>query len=73
VRTITGEDIKISGIPFFATVERVSWETGDRDLEPLTFECPYDLVRRLTPGTLNTADFMVMALAAVGGVFVFMY
>lgn len=69
-----GEDVHINGMAFFATPERTDWKTGDKELDPLTFQYdPRELVRRLTPGSLNTADILVKVLAAVGAVFLFMY
>jgi serine phosphatase RsbU (regulator of sigma subunit) len=63
-----------SGVAFVATPERVDWKTGERELDALTFQFqPWDLVRRLQPGSLNMAEMLVVALAAVGGVFLVMY
>jgi sigma-B regulation protein RsbU (phosphoserine phosphatase) len=65
---------QISGMPFFAMLERTDWETGKTDLEPLTFEFqPYQLLRRLSPGSINTADLLVRLLAVVAVVFLVMY
>ena len=59
---------------FVATPERVDWETGKREIDALSFQLqPWELVRRLQPGSLNMADMLVVALAAVGGVFLVMY
>jgi serine phosphatase RsbU (regulator of sigma subunit) len=63
-----------SGFAFVATPERVDWGTGERELDALTFQFqPWELVRRLQPGSLNMADMLVVALAGVGGVFLVMY
>jgi serine phosphatase RsbU (regulator of sigma subunit) len=63
-----------SGFAFAATPERVDWATGERELDALTFQFqPWELVRRLQPGSLNMADMLVVALTAVGGVFLVMY
>jgi serine phosphatase RsbU (regulator of sigma subunit) len=63
-----------SGFAFVATPERVDWKTGERELDALTFQFqPWELVRRLQPGSLNMADMLVVALTAVGGVFLVMY
>jgi len=69
-----GAPIQISGMPFFAMLERTDWETGKSDLDPLTFEFqPYELLRRLSPGSINTADLLVRLLAIVAVVFLVMY
>jgi len=66
--------VQISGMPFFAMLERTDWETGKADLDPLTFEFqPYQLLRRLSPGSINTADLLVRLLAVVAVVFLLMY
>jgi serine phosphatase RsbU (regulator of sigma subunit) len=63
-----------SGFAFVATPERVDWKTGERELDALTFQFqPWELVRRLQPGSLNMADMLVVALTGVGGVFLVMY
>lgn len=68
-----GEDRR-PGFKFVALPERVDWETGERKLDALSFSFrPWELVRRLQPGALNMADLLVVALAAVGGVFLVMY
>jgi serine phosphatase RsbU (regulator of sigma subunit) len=65
---------KRSGVAFVATPERVDWKTGEREFDALTFQFePWELVRRLQPGSLNMADMLVVALAAVGGVFLVGY
>jgi serine phosphatase RsbU (regulator of sigma subunit) len=65
---------EISGMPLLAAVERTDWETGEQELEPMTFQYkPFVLAQRLSPGSLNTADFLVKGLAIVGGVFLVMY
>ena len=59
---------------FFATPERRRWTDGELELDPLTFRFdPYQLGRRLSPSSLNMADLLVKALAAVAGVFLVMY
>ena len=70
-----GKDEELgSGLRFMATPERVDWETGKREIDALSFQLqPWELVRRLQPGSLNMADMLVVALAAVGGVFLVMY
>ena len=65
---------KRSGFAFVATPERVDWKTGEREVDAITFQFqPWDLVRRLQPGSLRMADVLVVALAAVGGIFLVMY
>ena len=62
------------GMTFFATPERRRWTDGELELDPLTFRFdPYQLGRRLSPSSLNMADLLVKALAAVAGVFLIMY
>jgi len=65
---------KLAGISFPATPEARQWADGKADLVPLLFHFqPYDLLRRLSPGTFNMGDVLVKALAAVAGVFLVMY
>jgi phosphoserine phosphatase RsbU/P len=65
---------KLTGISFPATPEARQWADGKADLVPMLFHFqPYDLLRRLSPGTLNLGDVLVKALAAVAGVFLVMY
>ncbi len=69
-----GGEERRKGFAFVATPERVDWETGERELDALSFQFqPWDLLRRLQPGSLNMADMLVVALTAVGGVFLVMY
>ena len=65
---------KLAGISFPATPEARQWADGKADLVPMLFHFqPYDLLRRLSPGTLNMGDVLVKALAGVAGVFLVMY
>ena len=65
---------KLAGISFPATPEARRWADGKADLVPMLFHFqPYDLLRRLSPGTLNLGDVLVKALAAVAAVFLVMY
>ena len=65
---------RISGIPFVATLEKTAWDTGKAEVAPLVFQFrPWELVRRLSPGTINVADFLVKALAAAAAVFLVVY
>ena len=69
-----GDNVRLSGMPFVAFAERTDWETGETDLDPLAFEYrPWEMLRRLSPGSLNAADLLVRLLAIVGVVFLVMY
>ncbi len=62
------------GISFPATPEARKWEDGETEVEPIAFQFqPFDLVRRLAPGTFNMGDLLVKVLAAVAGVFLVVY
>jgi phosphoserine phosphatase RsbU/P len=64
----------LAGISFPATPEVRHWADGKSDLVPMLFHFqPYELLGRLSPGTLNLGDFLVKALAAVAAVFLVMY
>jgi serine phosphatase RsbU (regulator of sigma subunit) len=66
--------LEVSGMAFLATPERTTWETGERESDPMTFGYhPFDLVRNLSSGSLNMADILVKALAAVGVIFLVVY
>jgi serine phosphatase RsbU (regulator of sigma subunit) len=61
---------EVTGMAFFATPERTDWETGKHGNAPLTFSYqPYELVRRLSTGSLNIADYLVKALTVLAIVF----
>ncbi len=63
-----------SGMPFFATPERRRWSDGGVELDPLAFRFdPFQLGRRLSPGTLDMTDLLVKLLALVAGIFLIMY
>jgi serine phosphatase RsbU (regulator of sigma subunit)/energy-coupling factor transporter transmembrane protein EcfT len=65
---------EVSGVPFAATPDAIVWETGQREPVPLSFMYrPWDLVQRLSPGSLNTADILTKALAALAVVFAVAY
>jgi sigma-B regulation protein RsbU (phosphoserine phosphatase) len=67
-----GEDLP--GISFPATPVARRWSDGEVEMVPLVFQFqPYDLLRRLSPGTLNIGDLLVKALAVVAAVFLVMY
>ena len=64
----------LAGISFPATPEARHWADGKSDLVPMLFHFqPTELLRRLSPGTLNIGDVLVKALAAVAAVFLVMY
>jgi sigma-B regulation protein RsbU (phosphoserine phosphatase) len=64
----------VSGFVFLATPERRKWATGEVELDPLSFQfAPRLMLQRLSPRTFNMAQFLVVALAAVGGVFLVVY
>lgn len=66
--------VQLSGMPFVAFAERTDWETGESDLDPLAFEYrPWEMLRRLSSGSINTADLLVRLLAIVAVVFLVMY
>ena len=67
-------DAAAPGISFPATPEAHRWTDGKADLVPMLFHFqPYELLSRLSPGTLNMGDLLVKALAAVAAVFLVMY
>jgi serine phosphatase RsbU (regulator of sigma subunit) len=69
-----GQSGEVGGTVFFATPERTLWETGARESEPLTFGYqPYELIRRLSTGSLNMADLLVKLFMLVGVVFLVVY
>jgi sigma-B regulation protein RsbU (phosphoserine phosphatase) len=62
------------GIGFAAAPEARHWADGKTDRLPVIFRFqPWELLRRLSPGTLNSDDLLVKALAVVGGIFLAMY
>jgi sigma-B regulation protein RsbU (phosphoserine phosphatase) len=66
--------VQLSGMPFVAFAERTDWANGKSDLDPLAFEYrPWEMLRRLSSGSLNTADLLVRLLAIVAVVFLVMY
>jgi sigma-B regulation protein RsbU (phosphoserine phosphatase) len=67
-------DAKLTGITFYATPEARRWTDGKADIVPMTMHAqPYDVLRRLSPGTFNLGDVLVKLLAVVAGVFLVMY
>lgn len=64
----------VSGLVFLATPDQTIWATGAKEGVALAFQYdPRLVLRRLSPGTINTTDWMIPALTAVGGVFLVMY
>ncbi|HUG52246.1 MAG TPA: SpoIIE family protein phosphatase, partial [Vicinamibacteria bacterium] len=50
------------------------WSDGEVTVVPIMFQFkPYDLMRRLSPSSLNVGDFLVKALAVLAAVFLVMY
>ncbi len=67
-------DVRLSGAPGMATVERTDWDSGQTEIEPIVFLFhPGGLLRRLAPGSLSLGDVVVRALTGVGLVFLVMY
>jgi serine phosphatase RsbU (regulator of sigma subunit) len=71
-----------SGLAFVALAERFDWETGKKEIEPLTFQFqPLELFRRLSPGLIpwereekrKMVDVLFYALGALGVVFLVVY
>src|SRR5262249_1608763 len=63
-----------SGISVPGTPAGRRWSDGSADLVPLFFHFqPYDLLQKLSPGTLNMGDLLVKALALVAAVFLVVY
>src|SRR5262249_46740981 len=52
-RTGGGNQAPRAGLAFVALAERFDWETGKKEIEPLTFQFqPLELFRRLSPGLI---------------------
>jgi serine phosphatase RsbU (regulator of sigma subunit) len=59
---------------FFSVVDRTEWSTGKKDVMGLAIRYkPAELVRRLSPGSLDMSDVFVKGMALVGGLFLVMY
>jgi phosphoserine phosphatase RsbU/P len=70
--TPAGETVPGISVPAAPPARR--WTDGKADLVPMFFHFqPYDLLRRLSPGTVNVGDVLVKLLAGVAGVFLVMY
>ncbi|HEY2944295.1 MAG TPA: SpoIIE family protein phosphatase [Vicinamibacteria bacterium] len=62
------------GVLFFSVVDRTDWETGKKDVMGLAIRYkPAELVRRLSPGSLDMSDVFVKGMAIVGGLFLVVY
>jgi sigma-B regulation protein RsbU (phosphoserine phosphatase) len=71
-----------SGLAFVALAERFDWESGKKEIEPLTFQFqPLELFRRLSPGLIpwereekrKMVDVLFYVLGALGVVFLVVY
>src|SRR5262249_59856481 len=81
-RTGGGNQAPRAGLAFVALAERFDWETGKKEIEPLTFQFqPLELFRRLSPGLIpwereekrRMVDVLFYALGALGVVFLVVY
>jgi serine phosphatase RsbU (regulator of sigma subunit) len=71
---VPGGEQRLEGLPFFATPDATDWATGAREATAVAFQYnPRGVVRMLTPGKVDTASILVMALAGVAAVFLVMY
>jgi serine phosphatase RsbU (regulator of sigma subunit) len=62
------------GVLFFSVVDRTEWSTGKKDVMGLAIRYkPAELVRRLSPGSLDMSDVFVKGMAFVGGLFLVVY
>ena len=62
------------GVLFFSVVDRTDWATGKKDVMGLAIRYkPTELIRRLSPGSLDMSDVFVKGMAIVGGLFLVMY
>jgi serine phosphatase RsbU (regulator of sigma subunit) len=62
------------GFTFISFAERTDWSDGRRDLEPMAIRFqPSELVRRLSPESLDMGDVFVKAMAVLGALFLFVY
>jgi serine phosphatase RsbU (regulator of sigma subunit) len=82
-----GQGIRVSGdarsgLAFVALAERFDWESGKKEIEPLTFQFqPLELFRRLSPGLIpwereekrKMVDVLFYVLGALGVFFLVMY
>ena len=62
------------GVLFFSVVDRTDWATGKKDVMGLAIRYkPAELIRRLSPGSLDMSDVFVKGMAIVGGLFLVVY
>jgi sigma-B regulation protein RsbU (phosphoserine phosphatase) len=62
------------GVLFFSVVDRTQWDTGKKDVMGLAIRYrPTELLRRLSPGSLDMGDVFVKGMAFVGGAFLIVY
>jgi len=62
------------GVLFFSVVDRTGWATGKKDVMGLAIRYkPTELIRRLSPGSLDMSDVFVKGMAIVGGLFLVVY
>jgi sigma-B regulation protein RsbU (phosphoserine phosphatase) len=62
------------GVLFFSVVDRTDWATGKKDVMGLAIRYkPTELIRRLSPGSLDMSDVFVKGMAIVGGLFLIVY
>jgi sigma-B regulation protein RsbU (phosphoserine phosphatase) len=67
-------DQQLTGVPFLAAPDGTVWDTGQSEPLPLGFQYqPLTLLRKLSPGSFNTADMLAKALAAAAVVFGVVY
>jgi serine phosphatase RsbU (regulator of sigma subunit) len=68
------QEVKIDGMMFIATPDQTDWATGNKDSAGVAFQYrPLQLLRALSPGRVNTGQWLLPVLAAVGAVFLIMY
>jgi serine phosphatase RsbU (regulator of sigma subunit) len=65
---------RTGGVMFFSVVDRTLWDTGKKDVMGLAIRYrPTELLRRLSPGSLDMSDVFVKAMAIVAGAFLVVY
>jgi len=73
-RAIEAKVRRSAGIPFLSAVERTLWGTGKKDFMGFLIRYkPAELLRRLSPGSLDMSDVFVKGMAIVGGLFLVVY
>lgn len=72
-RVPAGEQ-RLQGLGFIATPDATDWATGTRDATAVAFQYnPRGVMRMLTPGKVDFASILVVALAVVAAIFLVMY